>query len=121
MNTPSHSERRRFVRYPVTCQVQYAWSDFRSEARVTELGLGGLFLDQEILAEPDDIVRLRIDLEPNSCLDVAARVLYIRPGDGTGCEFLPMNPEQLKRLTRFLTELDPLAGYPTPTADPMPT
>jgi len=115
------SDRRRFPRYPVTCRVQYSWSDFQSEARVTELGLGGLLLDQEILAEPDDIVRLRIFRDPNSSFETAARVLYTRSGVGTGCEFLPMKPEDLRQLTGFLAELDPIGSYPTPPAEPMPT
>jgi len=115
------SDRRRFPRYPVTCLVQYSWSDLRSEARVTELGLGGLFLDQEILAERDDIVRLQLLLGPDRRFETAARVLYVRPGRGTGCEFLPMKPEELRRLASFLSELDPAGSYPTPPAEPMPT
>jgi hypothetical protein len=104
MSEDRPAERRRYPRYRVRCVVRYAASGFESEAHVTQISLAGLLLEHEVVAEIGDILPLAIQLSPELALEAEAKVLYVRPGFGTGFQFVRMSDQALVQLEGFLKQ-----------------
>lgn len=71
------------------------------EARITDLGKRGCFVDTRIPFSVGTIVKVRITYRKQSC-EIDARVIYSLAGHGMGLMFTDADPEQLRVLDAWL-------------------
>jgi hypothetical protein len=107
---PAFTDRRMHRRYEFTAAIEIgessrvsgdAQSAGRIDARVSDLGKRGCFVDTPHPFPVGAIVTARITQGKKSC-DVHARVIYSLAGQGMGLMFTDADPEQLRILETWL-------------------
>jgi hypothetical protein len=103
---PAHNERRRHPRYSFTAAVQAVDTRQRSvlNARISDLGRGGCYIDAFSPFPLKTGVKLRITCEKRS-FEAHANVVYSMTGKGMGLAFTTVEREQLIVLDQWLAEL----------------
>lgn len=64
------------------------------EVRVTDLSLGGCYVDSVIAPLPEEALGLRFVLPKTEAVEISSKVVYVHEGIGFGVRFNEMNPEQ---------------------------
>jgi PilZ domain len=105
-------EHRRYPRYSFTAGVQAVDTAQRSvlNARISDLGRGGCYIDAFSPFPLKTGVKLRITSEKRS-FEAHAVVVYSKTGMGMGLAFTTVEPEQLLVLDRWLAELSGAAPF----------
>lgn len=103
----SGAERRRYPRYSFFAAAEFlevleAESGNRIDTSVTHLGQRGCYLKTErtLPIGTNAIVRIK---KGERVVEVCARVVYSKAGDGMGLEFSPIEPEQFQILEEWLS------------------
>jgi hypothetical protein len=99
-------ERRVHPRYPFTAgaELTEARSGARLNARVSDIGRGGCYVDSISPFNNGAELNIRITKNANS-FSSQARVVYSSPGMGMGLMFTVIEPEQRWILEKWLAEL----------------
>jgi hypothetical protein len=79
-------------------------SQTRLSGRISEIGLGGCYVDALNSFATDTTVTLRI-LRDQGIFETRARVAYADPGFGMGLAFTEMTPNQRTVLEAWLAEI----------------
>jgi hypothetical protein len=124
MNASSRStavaptEHRRYPRYSFTAAVQAVDTAQRSvlNARISDLGRGGCYVDAFSPFPIKTGVKLRITCEKRS-FEAHANVVYSKTGMGMGLAFTSVEAEQLRVLDQWLGELSGTAPAELPAAE----
>ena len=74
------------------------------EARTSEIGLGGCYVDTLNPFPEGTLVQVRI-LKDDGAFETKAKVVYIQPSFGMGLAFIEMPPDQRTTLENWLLEL----------------
>ena len=98
-----HATRRRWPRYAVLVPCRIEGISNRSSLRLTELSIGGGYVDANTPLRVGDPIALVMDLDGTE-LTVQARVLYLiaRTGFGFAFELLDRAEEASMGIERFL-------------------
>lgn len=99
-------ERRRGPRYQFTATAELVdlKSRMRVQARTSDLGGGGCYVDTTSPLPADTTVKMRLTKD-NRSFSVEAKVVYCLPGMGMGLAFTSADPEQVAVLKRWIGEL----------------
>jgi PilZ domain len=97
---------RRYQRVALPKGMLVAWqcSDGRGVARVSTLGLGGLFLSTPDPPPVGTLVKLLFDV-PGGEVRARATVKNIKPGEGMAVAFVDMNSPDRARLNQLVKRL----------------
>lgn len=106
-NQPSQpSQRRSVLRCPLvaSAEVTELCSGALISARISELGLGGCFVDALNSFPEGTLVGLRI-LRDEGVFEAKAKVVYCDPRFGMGLAFTEMTPNQRSLLEAWLADI----------------
>jgi len=115
-----HNDRRRSgPRHTVSAVVQVVElrSGSRLNSRISDLGLGGCYIDTITPLPLGSGVRLGL-LKGKQVVEVDGKAIYSHPGLGMGIAFTTASPEQRAALDRWVAELAELHVAPV-TLEPM--
>jgi PilZ domain len=109
------TEHRSHPRYPFTASVEVSETESgtTNKARVSDIGLGGCYVDTNSPFSSGTSVKVRIIREKKS-FQALGKVVYSLPGMGMGIQFITVEPEQLWILEKWVAEV---AGEPFPESD----
>jgi hypothetical protein len=99
-------DRRAHPRYVffADCEVTDGSSGSRYETRVTEISLGGCFVDLAVLITQGTDLHLRISNEDRT-FEADARAVYTFPSMGNGIAFISVSPEDQLILEDWIQSL----------------
>ena len=106
-NKPSQPAKRRSVRrcpLVASAEVTELRSGALLSARISEMGLGGCYVDALNPFPEGTLVGLRI-LRDQGVFETKAKVVYCDPRFGMGLAFTDMTPEQRSLLEAWLAEI----------------
>ena len=86
-----------------SAEVVDATSDTRLSARISELGVGGCYVDAMNPFPEGTLVTVRI-LRDQGAFETKAKVVYCHPACGMGIAFADMEPSQRAVLEEWLAE-----------------
>jgi hypothetical protein len=100
------AERRRNKRYPFTATIEAVEtiSGTRLNARTSDLGLGGCYVDTLSPFPMGSVLTIKIIRDKES-FQAKAKVTYSLVGMGMGLAFIAADPEQVKIFQRWIAEL----------------
>jgi len=101
-----HDERRKIPRYAVNAdsEVEEPRVQARINGRMTDLGLGGCYVDAIMTFPVNTAVHLRMTREDLN-FEADARVVFSKPGLGMGLAFTDLTPAHRRYLTEWVDEL----------------
>ncbi len=99
------SERRSAPRFPFVAEaeVMELRSEARLSARISELSLGGCYIDTLNPFPQDTLVQLRL-IQGKEIFETRARVVYVHAGIGMGLAFAELTPDQKSVLVGWLAK-----------------
>jgi hypothetical protein len=95
-------ERREEERKTVSLEVRWEGGSGRHSARVSDLSLGGCYLDTLGQAEVDEVVGLEIKLPSGEWLPLRGTVAFHQPGLGFSICFTFLTDEEQYQLTQLI-------------------
>ena len=95
-------ERREEERKDVSLEVRWEGGSGRHTARVSDLSLGGCYLDTLGQAEVGEIVALEIKMPSGEWLPLRGTVAFHQPGLGFSICFTFMTDEEQYQLTQLI-------------------
>jgi len=100
------TEHRSHPRYPFTASVEVSETESgtTNKARVSDIGLGGCYVDTNSPFSSGTSVKVRIIREKKS-FQALGKVVYSLPGMGMGIQFITVEPEQLWILGKWVAEV----------------
>jgi len=100
------AERRTHPRYPCTAAAEIvdAASGARINGRTSDIGRGGCYVDTINPFPVGTAVKVHLTKDDQSFV-AQAKVVYAMSGLGMGLKFTSVDPEQLRTLQRWITEL----------------
>ena len=103
---------RKQNRIPVSLNTVLECSSGRREARISDLGLGGCFVDCLTQINQGESVSFKIEVEKDVWLAFSGEVTYVFPGVGFGVRFNEMPPENRSALEHrmLMNDADPWMG-----------
>ena len=96
-------ERREEERVPVSLEVSWEGGSGRHTARVSDISLGGCYLDTLGMATPGEIIGLTIKLPDGDLLKLRGEVAYHLPNFGFSVCFTYLTDEEQYRLSQLIT------------------
>jgi PilZ domain len=101
-----YAKKRRYARASLPHPIVVAWrSPTRNNiARISCLGLGGLFIHEAEPPPPGAVIQLLFET-PNGQVRARATVRTAEPGRGMGVEFMQMKQEERARLAYMIRKL----------------
>jgi hypothetical protein len=105
-NVVKHDERRKIPRYSVNAdsEVEEPRVRARINGRMTDLGLGGCYVDAVMTFPVDTAVHLRMKREDLD-FEADAKVVFSKPGLGMGLAFTELTSVHKKYLAEWVDEL----------------
>jgi PilZ domain len=94
-------EKRKFERKELTIQASLEFSSGKYEARISEIGLGGCYVDSIASVVEGEVTSLTITSGGNSML-FTGEIAYLLPGFGFGIRFTDVSESQTIFLQRII-------------------
>jgi hypothetical protein len=100
------NERRKIPRYAVNADSEVEEPNVRAKinGRMTDLGLGGCYVDAMMTFPVDTAVHMRMSRE-DLHFEADAKVVFSKPGLGMGLAFTDLTANHKKYLTEWVEEL----------------
>jgi len=95
---------RKQGRTTVSHNIVLEWSSAKREARISDISLGGCFVDCLTPINEGEPVTFKIDLGENESLSLSGRVVYVFPGVGFGLQFDPLSASECAALEHFIVK-----------------
>ena len=104
---PATPERRRNLRFPFSASIEAVEekSGTRIKGRISDLGLGGCYVDTLSPFPVGSVVSITI-LKDEESFQAKAKVVYSLVGMGMGLAFIAADPDQVKLFQRWILELN---------------
>jgi hypothetical protein len=101
-----HNERRKIPRYAVNAdsEVEEPRVQAKINGRMTDLGLGGCYVDSMMTFPVDTVVHMRM-MREDLKFEADAKVVFSKPGLGMGLAFTDLTPTHQRYLTEWVDEL----------------
>jgi hypothetical protein len=77
---------REYSRFPQMIEIQLESASGLREARISDISLGGCFVDTIVSAQEGDVVKFDVRLEDRT-FSMVGEVAYVFPGNGFGVKF----------------------------------
>ena len=78
---------RKQERTVVSLEVCLEWASGNRSARVSDLSLGGCFIDSIVNIRPGEMIQLKIKASDGEWLELEGQVMYVFAGCGFGVRF----------------------------------
>ena len=88
------NNRRRNKRATVTLETVIESSSGKRETRISDLSVGGCFVDSIVSPVKDETVVLNVQIPPGDWLKLSGEVVYVYPGIGFGVSFSNVSEEE---------------------------
>lgn len=85
---------RKLERINVSLDIILEWASGRRQARVSDISLGGCFIDSIANLREGDAVAFQLQVSETEWLPLAGEVVYAMPGFGFGIRFAPLTDQQ---------------------------
>lgn len=89
---------REYVRFPYPMEIVLEFSSGSREARVSDLSLGGCFVDSILDVNEGEAVTFDLRLPTGEWLKLSGDVVYTMPQIGFGIRFTGLSQEQTSQL-----------------------
>jgi hypothetical protein len=96
-------ERREEHRVPVSLEVSWEGESGRHKARISDISLGGCYLDTTGSAAPGEIIGLSIKLPDGEWLNLRGEVAYHLQNLGFSVCFTYLTDEEQYKLSQLIT------------------
>src|SRR6476620_1360387 len=83
-------------------EVMLEWSSGKREARISDLSLGGCFVDTIVTIRPGDDVVVRVSSKDGESLVLNGKVAYVMDGFGFGMSFIDLTDDAKNSLKQIL-------------------
>ena len=102
----SYAQRRAVPRYSLvaTAEIVDPMSGVRISGRISEVSRKGCYVDLLNTLPKNTMVRVRISRDRGN-FESPGKIVYVQEGMGIGLAFLDPQPDQMKTLDSWLTEL----------------
>lgn len=113
------AERRRNLRFPFSASIEAVEekSGTRIKGRISDLGLGGCYVDTLSPFPVGDVLSVTI-LKDKELFQAKAKVIYSLMGMGMGLAFIAADTDQVRLFQRWILELNGQRPSVTPPAGP---
>lgn len=98
---PTDLEKREHERRQLLCEAVLEFSSGTREARISDISLGGCYIDSIASVVEGESIALMIAIPSGESMRFTANVAYLLPGFGFGIHFTDMTEER----TVFLNQL----------------
>ncbi len=78
---------RKYTRLGVALEIYMDFTSGRREARVSDLSMGGCFVDSIVAVSEGEKMGFELKLSPRESLRLKGEVAYVMPGIGFGISF----------------------------------
>jgi len=99
---PTDQERRRGNRKGLFSEVTLHFASGKSETRISDLSVGGCYVDSVASVVKGDVITLTLKNESGETVDFLAEIVYTMTGNGFGVSFKNLSPAQFKFLEAVL-------------------
>jgi PilZ domain len=96
---------RKHERKTIFTEVDLESASGTRVARISDLSLGGCFVDTIVIARPGEMVSLKIKPENSEPIEIKGNVAYIFDGTGFGVSFIDVSDEAQAALEKLTAEL----------------
>lgn len=93
---------RNFERTSLSLEIILYSSSGRREARISDLSMGGCFIDTIITPEEGETVNFDVRMPGGEWLKLAGEVVYFMPRIGFGINFTDLDDEKKTRLEQLI-------------------
>jgi hypothetical protein len=93
---------RKNERTAVALETVLEWSSGKRETRISDLSLGGCFVDSTFSPHVNDVVILKVQVLPGEWLKLSGEVVYVYPGIGFGVRFTLISDEERLLLEKII-------------------
>ena len=93
---------RQHNRIAIPLELVLESSSGKREARISDLSLGGCFVDSIASVQEGETLSFRLDLSSEQWEDMSGEVTYVMPGIGFGLRFNGLSENQTMRLTEII-------------------
>src|SRR5580765_2393200 len=94
-------ERRKHQRYPLSLELRLAAASGKSEVRLSDLSLGGCYIDTIGQVSVGENVTFEINVPAMQWVSFRGTVTYAHPGFGFGVRFSTLNALQETAVTQM--------------------
>ena len=93
---------RKHERVPILTEIVLESASGKREARISDISIGGCFVDTIVTARVGEPVALRITLPPGYVLELKGEIAYVLDGCGFGVSFTDLSETASKSIEQFL-------------------
>jgi hypothetical protein len=96
---------RKHERKPIFTEIVLRSASGKREARISDLSMGGCFVDTIVNAQVGEEVSLKITFDPGYVLELTGTIAYVLEGNGFGVSFTDLTDAAVKSLSQQLADL----------------
>ena len=93
---------RKYTRLHVPLEIVVESSSGNREARISDLSMGGCFIESILSVTDGEMTGFEIRLSPNESMQVNGKIVYSMPGIGFGIRFDELTEEQKFHLEHLI-------------------
>jgi Tfp pilus assembly protein PilZ len=93
---------RKHERLPILTEIVLSSASGNREARISDLSVGGCFVDTIVVARVGEEVSLKMTLPPDYIVETTGTIAYIFDGTGFGVSFTDLSETAAKSIEQFL-------------------
>src|SRR5262249_25076512 len=93
---------RKHERVPILTEIVLESASGKRDARISDLSIGGCFVDTIINARVGEPVSLKMTLPPGYVLEVTGTIAFVLDGTGFGVSFTDLSEIATKSIEQFL-------------------
>jgi len=93
---------RKHERVAILTEIVLESSSGRREARISDISIGGCFVDTIVTARVGEPVTLKVTLPPGYLLQLTGEIAYVLDGCGFGVSFSDLSETTRQSLEQFL-------------------
>src|SRR5262249_50565093 len=98
---------RKHERVPILTEIVLESASGKREARISDISIGGCFVDTIVTARVGEPVALRMTLPPGYVLELTGEIAYVLDGYGFGVSFTDLSETASKSIEQFLATNSP--------------
>jgi CheY-like chemotaxis protein len=111
---------RQQERLPISLEIVLESSSGKREARISDLSMGGCFIDTIVNIREGETVGFVLTLSTGQWLHLAGSVVYVLSGFGFGIRFIDISPEQQALLEQVIISHGGTPGTADSTVEDLP-
>jgi len=93
---------RQYKRFPISLEIVLEFSSGKREARISDLSMGGCFVDSIMNVSEGEIVSFKLRMPTGQWVELSGKVIYYLPNFGFGIRFTNRTEEKNKLLAQII-------------------